>query len=93
MVELLFLLANTSNIECLPQYPTTVSGKEICIFPPPPAVGCADIKKKYGEPIRVVDVEGYESDPQRLDRDNDGVGCDPYSSRDFFKGQTNLPDP
>ncbi len=81
MLEFFLLLAQSTSPECLPQYPTTISGKEICIFPPPPAVGCAYIKKKYGEPIRVVNVEGYESDPQRLDRDNDGVGCDPYSSR------------
>ncbi|NET46997.1 excalibur calcium-binding domain-containing protein [Okeania sp. SIO2B3] len=76
MIDFFLLLAQSPSPECLPQYPTTVSGKEICIFPPPPALGCADIKKEYGESIIVVEVEGRESDPQRLDRDKDGVGCE-----------------
>ncbi len=73
------LLAQSPSPECLPQYPRTVSGVEICIKPPPPDLSCSDIKEKYGESVLVVDVEALQDDPHNLDADNDGVGCESLS--------------
>lgn len=59
---------------CLPQYPTTVAGEEICISPPPPDLNCKDI----GSPIVVQDIGDGNPDPHGLDEDNNGVGCESY---------------
>ncbi|NES06307.1 MAG: excalibur calcium-binding domain-containing protein [Okeania sp. SIO2F4] len=72
------LLAQLEATNCLPQYPTTVSGETICIESNQTDLDCADI----GKSIIVIEVEGLESDPHKLDGDKDGVACENYGISD-----------
>ncbi|MEB3886900.1 hypothetical protein [Lyngbya sp. CCY1209] len=57
---------------CDRAYPQTISGREICIPPPPPDLDCPDLPRLgIREPIAVS-----PPDPHRFDRDRDGIGCE-----------------
>ncbi|NEP89177.1 MAG: hypothetical protein F6K18_21395 [Okeania sp. SIO2C2] len=62
-----------------------MSGKEICVPPPPPDLNCSYIEKKFGESIIFVDIGDGNPDPHDLDRDDDGVGCESLSRFDEDK--------
>lgn len=72
------ILTQLEPANCLPQYPATVSGEAICIEANQADLDCGDI----GKSIMVVEVEGLDSDPHKLDGDKDGVACEKYGISD-----------
>lgn len=74
------LLTQTPEKNCLPQYPRTVSGEEICIPPPPPDLDCDDIGKAVVVVYDLNSANDADNDPHKLDSDGDGVGCESYSN-------------
>ncbi len=78
-MALLTLLASLLVQQCDPHYPQSLSGEKICIPVFPPDIDCPDIDAQ-SKPITVVDIGDGEPDPHRLDRDNDGIGCESKKS-------------
>ena len=54
--------ARAEPVRCHPSYP------DVCIPPPPPDLDCPDLDE--------CDIRVVGSDPHRLDRDHDGIGCE-----------------
>ena len=61
-----FALAAPDLVGCAASYPT------ICVSPPPPSLGCADIAPRNFRTTYTVPAP----DPQGFDPDHNGIGCE-----------------